>query len=303
MKSLNQIKKQIVIKSEEYQIQIDAPISLVDQILNSDFYKTYIPNSEVISHSDNIDFCLNVVDSEEFSFEFKNQEAILSGEFNLELTFRSIVVTAEYCLNYVRQLHNEYVINGSAVSKGKKGIILIGNISGLGKTTTTVNLCTKNNFKFIADDKVLVNNKFEVMGGARYLHFNKQDLFKSLDTKFNNLDTDGLSQFIEIDKGKSTIKAFVIPILIQGIQETSVQAVSLEEKKYILYELFTRKIRGCTLRLYDFNYPLQSIDTHKLSLQRSKFVNELANKVDLYMIKGNLPGITNAIQEIVTMKD
>jgi hypothetical protein len=56
------------------------------------------------------------------------------------------------------------------------------------------------------------------------------------------------------------------------------------------------------IKLLTFNYPVQSIDTNELALQRSEFAHNLAEKkVSIYKLKlkGNLKNILDTIETII----
>lgn len=277
-----------VISNDNY-IVIESPLSLFENLKQFDFLRKYIPDSQILELEDyKKKVGLIIVDNcEELNFTFENSQGNLKCSIGKNLSLEAIIVVIDYCLEYQRQRNGVFCLHGSAVSLYGKGILILGGVSGLGKTTLALNLCLKYKAKFMGDDKVLINNQGLIIGGAKKIEFNKEALFKSVGAELNNKDVDELKEIIPIEDKKIPINVVIQPTILPGAK-FQFEKWDISKSSFHLYEELSRKIRGTSKRISDSTYPLDSVDTKEIALMRSKFVNSFTQVTPFLSLKGDL---------------
>ncbi|SRR5258708_6336871 len=295
--------EKIKITSGPNSILVNSEIKIFDDLSGFDFLYKYIPLVEISKDSiaNKETFVLSIKDNKKLDFEFfaKENNAVLECTFNKNITLRDIVSVIDYCLDYIRQKEGIYNLHGSAVAKNEKGILIIGGVSGLGKTTLALNLCTKRRFNFIGDEKILIDKNGFILGGVNTIEFNKPDLNSSSAPELNNKGPNELSKFIDIQKRPVPIKLVIQPMIIPGAN-LYVEDWPTIKAEWHLYEEMGRKIRGVSRRLNNHSFPLQSIDTFEVSLLRSNTAKKLSRKIKFVGLKGDVNNIMDKIESLLT---
>lgn len=275
--------------SGDTHIVVEGSLSLFKSLISFDFFRKYIPDSQLIElNEDEKDVGLTVIDSvNDLDFSFDRGHGILKCFVDRNISLEAVIVVIDYCLEYQRQKNGVFCIHGSAVSLDGKGILILGGVSGLGKTTLALNLCLKHNAKFIGDDKVLVSREGFIVGGAKKIEFNKTALFSSVGAELNNKDIDKLQEIIQIEDTKIQISVVVQPSIFLG-SNFEFEKWDVSKASFHFYEELSRKIRGTSKRISNSTYPLDSLDTKEIALMRSDFVNILTKETPFISLKGNI---------------
>lgn len=203
----------------------------------------------------------------------------------------------EYCFVYVRQSEGVYNLNGAAVSSENKGVLILGNTSGMGKTTLALNLIENHRFKFIGDDKILIDSNKNIVGGSKFIRFNKRELFDSSNAYFH--ENDMANETNLLSKLPIEINLVIEPQIIPEYTYLYVKKWSVKKVSFYLYELTLKKIRGTTLRIGADNHPIMSIDNQVISELRSNNVNIISEKINAYSIIGNLELVSEKVTEML----
>lgn len=291
----------IRVHSSKLHIDVELSEFLFQELKNFDFFQKYIPDCNVETTKENSEENILVIEEcESLSFKFHKGSGNLSCKLGKNINKHAIVVVIDYCLDYTRQKNGSYCVHGSAISKKDFGILILGGASGLGKTTLALNLCSKEGFEFIGDDKVLINNNLEIEGGAKMIEFNKPALYISVDTNLQNKKIDDLEKIIKIKHESVPIKIGIQPNINPG-GNLEVEKWPQEKIDFHLYEEMSRKIRGISKRISDSTYPLQSIDNEELAIARSNFAKQLSLNIPFYTIKGDLDLVINEILRLLQL--
>lgn len=297
----------MIISSGSQKILIKAPRGLLGSIKASKFLFNYIPEVSIIAEENEntakLDFSLNINDSKERMF-FKREENIFTFEGNLsdKVSLEDIITVIDYCFDFIRQKGGIYCVHGSSVSYKGKGVLFVGSVSGLGKTTLALSLCQNYKFLFIGDEKILINNKEEIIGGSKHISYNKEVLNESLNYDFNNKTEKEISEKIGFSDTPVPISLVVQPGVfpLKGVQFLEEDNWSSVKASFHFYEELTRKIRGISRRVAKYSYPLLSLDTDELAGERVTVANNVAGKVPFWLLKGDVDSVA---KKIITLLD
>lgn len=281
----------LLIKSLDTTINVNCDDSAGNDILSSDFISKYIPSVDItVDENTKSSFVLVVKDNNKLSFTLKDNQAFLDGIYKTDYNINDLVTVIDYCLEYKRQQEGIYTVSGSAVSKNGKGILILGSISGLGKTTLALNLCYSQGYKFIGDEKILLQEN-NIIGGIKTIQFNKAWLDVSIPKDFE--------QKLSIEDKTTKISLIIQPSISKDSSSLEIEKWDILKTNFHLYEELTRKIRGISRRISNYNYPLVSIDTESISLLRSGFSSKISKSTDAYSIKGNLNDVLEKINSLI----
>jgi hypothetical protein len=286
------------IKSGNICIKISAKEEVINAITSSLFLFQYIPDVQILDCCKNIKAELKVVDDRLYNLKINNDKYFLKMPDPI-IRYKDVITIAEYILEKLREKEGIYCLHGSAVSWRDKGVWLWGPISGLGKTSVAIGLCQNYGFRLIGDEKILINNKGEFVGGVRYINYNKKSLEKSISQNLNDKTDKELSKLIKLENRKIKLSLIVLPISLHLANFIDIEKWESGKSAFHLYEELSRKIRGVSRRIIDFTTPIESFDNNNLSLVRSLLANKMARDIPSYVIKGNPTKIQEEIKKIL----
>lgn len=290
----------MVIRSGKSKISLVANSNILDKIQKLDFIYNYIPEVSIDDTNNQTEYKLIILDNEkDVKLEINNYSFSFSYNAGHNITGEDLVTVIDYCFDYIRQEMGVYCVHGSAAEKNGKGVLFFGPISGIGKTTVTLNLCLKKNFSFIGDDKILINSYGEIEGGAKLLRYNKSALNQSVSENLDKLSPEEIKAKVKISKSNSKITLIVLPILSHKTAGLEIEKWDSIKSNFHIYEELTRKIRGTSRRVGNYNYPLESLDSRKLAQKRSIFSSILSERVPFYMLKGNPDEVLDKVTELI----
>jgi hypothetical protein len=285
------------IKSGNICIKISAKEEVVNAITSSLFLFQYIPDAKILDCCENFKAELKVVDDRLHNLKINNDKYFLKIPDPIK-RYKDVVTIVEYILEKLREKEGIYCLHGSAVSWRDKSVWLWGPISGLGKTSIAIGLCQNYGFRLIGDEKFLINNKGEFVGGIKYINYNKKSLEKSISQNLNGKTDKELSKLIKLENRKIKLSLIILPISSHLANFIDIEKWESSKSAFHLYEELSRKIRGVSRRIIDFTTPIESFDDNNLSLARSLLANKMAKNIPFYVIKGNP---TQIQEEIVKM--
>ncbi|HET7529132.1 MAG TPA: hypothetical protein VFJ84_02810 [Candidatus Saccharimonadales bacterium] len=286
----------ITIGSGSQKILIKGSEGLLKKISASGFGAGYIPNFSLINEQANPELSLSLSpgpydlknDYPEFYFSFPENEVSAEDIFTI----------IDYCLEYDRQLHGVYTVHGSACAKNDKGVLIFGPVSGLGKTSLMLELCKNHGFVPLGDEKILVNDNPEIVGGVTRLSLNKPQISRIMGAAMESYDM-AQGDLLPAYKKSVKLSAVVIPFISPGSHFDSEKLTSAEANWH-LYEEVSRKIRGTSRRVSDFSHPVVSLDTQPLSARRSEAVKKISSDIDFFRIRGDLASVAKEIDRLVS---
>lgn len=277
---------------------------LYSEITSSDFVSKYTPDYSWTDSNEaefkKADVSLEINEDSNFSFIFNQGRSILSYSKDNKISVKDIITVIDYCLEYARERNNIYCIHGSAVCLDGKGILLVGQASGLGKTTLSLNLCVGHQAKFVGDEKILINNKLELINGVKIVIYNKTSLFESVKVNLNNKRIGQNTRPVQAQSALIKIKLVAQPLICSSAKEVEVEKWPELKANFHFYEDLSRKIRGVSRRVGNFSLPLPSIDNEILAIKRSELANQIASNIPFFSIKGAVDPVMNEIIRLVS---
>lgn len=279
----------IFITAKLTNIELKDIVNLINHI----FWQEYIPEVKIEIIDDNIDSTIIFNNKNEFNIKY---DGIFPNIIDINLKDHGFIMDfIAICgkfLEFERQKKSLYTVHGAAISNKNIGIVFIGGMSGIGKTTTAIYFSSKNNYKFIADDKfILDENNGQIIAGSNF--FKSQKILNSLKEK--NLEK------IEIEKIKYNIfiKYIIFPIITETEKLISYE---IDSNKLIwhLYEEATRDIRNLNALTNNFTIPIQSFDNQEISQKRIDNIKKIVNNSKGYFLKGKVEDIYSFINKIIS---
>jgi len=212
------------------------------------------------------------------------------------VSYLDVVALTEHLLERGRQEGGVYNLHSSVVGLDDRCVVLHG-ASKCGKTLLSLELSQSYGLRFLSNERALINlRESSLVGGCKAL-----DLSNYHQEKFPNLR--GKKELVlgEITSPKKII-SIIQPIIDSGAYSPQVISVSIQDAEWALYPEFTGRIRGDNRRLrgdskQSLTYPLDSLDTKDLSIERMKALQLFLSKTPVYFVRGSLPAISQFVLE------
>ncbi len=240
----------------------------------------------------------------------KGNNFFISGPFEEFYKSYTIPYLIHYILESERAKKGKATIHAAAVSKNKKGVLILGK-QGSGKTSITLELCRKYGYSLIGNDLVLAGlqeNVGYLYGGTKIFRLRAatiKDYNKDLRSFFEPGGNDEWTQIAIIEPKKIGVyieKSFV-PIhaiyyvhLYPPGHEFVVKEVDKLFSRIYLYQIFSEYIRGSAiiplvgkdLRFSDY---IPSLDTWDAFEKRIRFINWIIKNKNYKYIAGDMASI------------
>jgi len=319
------IKFRCAIYMRNYGINVYSNYSRIFNILRKGSFIPFIPEfrcSKIKAHSDySIIYIKDSISSSRIFNDNKTLE--IKGPLKNIVKSATIPFRAHFMIEQQLQKNFIFSTQGAGVSKNGKAVLLMGK-RGAGKTSITLELCRKYNYKLIGNDLVLVGfkkNHGYFFGGAKiftlrfttvkYYNTDLQRFFpKNHPNEWVN-KVRLLSKDLGISSEKKCpkiIKVFYVHLLNDKFAPLYIQRIGGKEASYMgrlyLYEELSRYIRGVCIPLvygsqfYIGDY-LPSLDTPEYHKNRVKFIDWIMNKVGFYFLSGSMGAICDYINFIL----
>jgi len=308
---------QCAVYMAEEGVNIYSEISRIVELLEGDFVP-FIPEWRLEKQENKEMPCLKCVFSSHQEIRIdKNNNFFISGLFEEFSQSHTIPYFIHYILESERVKKGKATIHAAAVSKNKKGILILGK-QGSGKTSITLELCRKYDYSLVGNDLVLTGLQDDVgylYGGTKIFRLRAttiKDYNKDLKKFFESRSGDEWTQItiIEPEKiGVSVEKSFV-PIhaifyvhLYPPGHGFVIKEVDKLFSRVYLYQIFSEYIRGSAiiplvgkdLRFSDY---IPSLDTRDAFEKRIKFINWIIKNKNYKYIAGDLASICAFIDKI-----
>lgn len=269
---------QIKIQSLKQSIICELPNELFEQWHDYYFWAEYIPAVSITETKSKPE--LIIVTGKKFKW-IDNNITITGSEQDI----RSTIVIIGTLLEQKRQESRLYQIHGAAIGYGTKGILLIGGMSGLGKTSLAIALQNSPKYQFLADEKFIIDGK-------------KHTIVAGCPISKDNLKTDKASIHHRTTKKAAKISLILFPIITN---EPEITAHKYDTLKLFwhLYEESSRDIRGLNFLFNDFTETRNSLDTNDIMNQRLADIKKIADKVPAYYIRGNIASVSRFIHNLM----
>lgn len=213
-----------------------------------------------------------------------------------DINYIDVLALTEHLLERGRQEEGIYNLHSSAIGLGDRCVIVHG-ASKSGKTLVSLNASENYNLRFLSNERALIDLKSSLLvGGCSTLDLS--DYHQKSFKRFN-----GKTELI-LDKISSpyNIVAVVQPIIDSGVKSPNIISVNPQDAEWSLYPEFTGRIRGDNRRLRGgskdcLTYPLDSLDTKELSMQRMANLQVFLYQTPVYFVRGDLESICGFIND------
>lgn len=272
--------------------KINTDISDLEKTLfskNANFFvQKKIPDGKIGSfYNKNPDVEINIYNS-------VNQKIVETyPSFNIygnNIDYKDILSLSDYLLERSRQSEGIYNLHSSVVGKDESCVIIHGS-SKSGKTVLSIESSYNQKLDFLVNERSLINLKENKMvGGCTLLDINQyhRDLFPFLEGK--------TELKLKKTKNKYDIKSIIYPSIDSGLDKPFIEKKDIVGTEWLLYPEFTSRIKGVNKRLFNFSYPLDSIDTKELAIKRMSDLKDFVNKTPFYFIRGKKEDISKFIK-------
>ncbi len=256
----------------------EIPQELATAWLPNYFWNEYIPAVSMQSTSKLPELTVKLGDV--FCWNKKNITAT-----NTETDLRSLVVIVGALLERKRQRRRLYQVHGSAVAINDKAVVLIGGMSGIGKTSLAIALQNAPNAEFIGDEKFVLNGKKQTVVAACPL------------SKDNNKTGASLATRTQPPK-PVPLQLVIFPVITDELDITVHKFDSLK-LFWHLYEESSRDIRNLNFLYNGFSETKDSFDTKSTMNHRLTDIKKISETVPAYFIRGNLSKVSEWIYNLM----
>jgi len=293
----------IMYKNKFYINSLNCSVEITSKTLNLNNLKKDIEKNQLLYRFiPNFDFAktvkiafLSIENNTKKNFSFSIQGSLLQGDYGTDFSSTDVIVLTEYLLERLRQESDIYTIHASSVYKKDRGVLLIGNLTGTGKTSTALYLQKKLKFSIYSDEKTLVNANKKILVGQIEKIFLEDKTIKCLNSANINLQEEVL-----ISKtSNKTLSLIIIPQVILGLSSPVIKHYSKPQLKWILYEGFSKDIRLVNGMVFDMTIPIIPLDTQQIAQKRLDDTIVLSEKIPCYLIQGSLSQIGEEINKII----
>lgn len=221
----------------------------------------------------------HITEAETLSYDIQNQTIRSTLD-----TIKRIIVIIEASFEVMRQKQAHYTIHGSVIVRNKKAIALIGNLSGIGKTTLAVH-AAQCGWTWIADEKFTLLNGV-VVGTTRGI----------LNDEKTRLSAQSIIPQATTDRYPL---ALICQPLITHEEYASRFDLTADKALWVLYDEMTRDIRQVNGIISPKLPVLQSFDTISIAEVRLKVAEELTQTVPISFIRGHQVHILRELEAIL----
>lgn len=242
-----------------------------------------IPGVVSVNHSDTLEDVLD---------RYSDVSGLDKEDLSYKMTPKDHIALAEIILEFCGETEGVYTMEGAAIIKDNKCVILQGD-SLAGKSRTAYEL--KKSYSIGGDDSVLLRifgQKLEFVGGNRhsapkFWHDNKEY------TDFGENAVADL-EVVAVIKLKT--------VYTPNSDKYILQKLSPDNLQFLLWSWVSSKSRSVGSYLKDMEYPLPSLDTNELSKKRLNFCKE-ASYVPFYFYEGGVENLSSIISMLIKDAD
>ncbi|RJR29211.1 hypothetical protein C4564_02630 [Candidatus Microgenomates bacterium] len=268
-----------------------SPERLWNDILQNKLLYRFIPNFSTEGEIVNTLQVINSIGTKEAQLDTTG--SYISGVYGKDFDSTDVIVASEYLLERHRQESGICIIHSSAVYKDDKGILLVANLTGAGKTSTALFLQEKLGFSLYSDEKTLIDlTEMALCGQVEKIY---------LEEKTANVLADlNLPKEISIPKtNNKQLSLIIIPLVTGDLEKPVIRKYSQPQLKWLLYEELSKDIRLINGMIFNMSIPLMSLDTQEIAQRRLDQATTLSETVSCYFIQGSLAQIGEEIKTLL----
>lgn len=233
-----------------------------------------------------------------------------------ELILSNIVYLAKPLLEKQFALMGRATCHSACVAKDGKAILLLGD-AGSGKTSLAVNLCLKNGYSLISNDKTLIgleNGNMNVYGGTKFINLRYRSVENNMPELihlFGRKDVESWSEKVQVMAHEIGIKEEYETLPIDEIyfihvdareKKLTVKDGDMWRNNFLLYQTLTEALRTTDSAFVDKKgHPigyLPSFDNEECFRKRIDLMNAMNHNPHYKYISGNLQETLSYIEEM-----
>ncbi len=306
------ITKEIYINSVGVCIKVVAPEQLSEAFTK--LCTTLIPlGSEASTHNSprKPDIIIVFRPANSPNLTIRGNIVLLESAIDPYQSAMDVILLASKLLERELNRHNIYSVHASAVCKGGRSVVIIGQ-PGAGKSTTALNCCLlDNSVKYLGDNRITLNNLSEVVGmsssmsirrGSLFSEFGDFDLLRNM-SRDTNRETFGDTR-VEIQPEDLGIAKYTeLPVKVDHIVlvRKLPKAVTVKEKMEAynllllrLYESLSFYSDGLSL-LLGSHLPIQDLFSNRSKTERLRFAEGMLDTIQSSVVEGTLGDISNHV--------
>ena len=268
-------------------VQLDINVeahtnSVLKKFVNNEFWARFIPGlriSKLDKHQQaELNICIN--DSTPWHLDMDGK----SVGFSPKDILHGICLSG-YLLEAKRQERGFYTVHGNVIAKKDKTIALIGQISGIGKTTLSAFAAGKG-WQWLSDDVFVIDEHGNFVGSTR----------GTLDDKKTKKSSAGLTP--DNSGTRRSISMFVIPIVtpVSNNSAPIVHTYKQDKAFWHLYEEMTRNIRMTQTDMSGPSVPFPSLDSVDISVRRRQAAKNISSRTPMKFVMSGAQAILNNIE-------
>lgn len=257
------------------ELVIDGSPAIYSALQEHPFWHEFVPG---LKHDKVTEPSVTWHISEDSTFSYDQTERTIRA--NAE-SIKKVIIIIEAALEQLRQARSLYTFHGSVIVRDDKAVALIGNLSGIGKTTLAA-YASRHGWIWTVDEKFTVSDG-NVIGGTRGLLHDA----KTLKAASSSLPT-------RSDKSYPLV-LFCQPIVTTESTLTRFDT-SDDKRLWILNDEITRDIRQVNGIVDASLPPLQSFDTTAIAASRIRAVTTLVAVTPLVYLRGSESLLLNEIE-------
>lgn len=286
--------KEYIIGSQNLGVQITTEGINIEQlwqeVVENPLLQRFIPN---LAFNGKELLQLRVINSKSKNAQLDQNVGLLQGIYKKDFSSTDVIVMAEYLLERKRQEKGIYTIHSTAIYKNDVGMLLVGNLTGAGKTSTALTMHNSFGFGIYSDEKTQIDSQLNLVGQVNkiILEYKTKKTLGSLSNASNN-------EF-EIDKVvDKKLSIIIIPIVIESAVTPTIIKYSQAQIKWLLYEELSKDIRLVNGLVHTFSYPVMSQDSFEIAQAREQLSEEISKKIPVFLVKGQLNQIVETINQL-----
>ncbi|MCK9575428.1 MAG: hypothetical protein PHO33_03065 [Clostridia bacterium] len=290
------MKYEAYIKSATAIVKLIVEKDIFSAIVNDEFFYSYIPSVSLLNDEEvdnNVDAVITIETNNTNKINIKYPHIYFSCN---QINTKDIISLIEYVFERARQGNGIICIHGAGAIIDNKLIACWGPATGMGKTTLALKLSEKENY-FYSDEKLLIDlRNSKAVGRIKNQYISNQYWKNKLGEK-QYFEPANLSEDIPYEIG-----LFVQAIICDQVDYT-IDIWKPEKFLWHLYEESSRKIRGTSRIFFDNTYPVMSLDTDKIAIQRLKLIKDFTKNITTVYFKGQAEKAVNIVAKMLANKD
>lgn len=260
------------------ELSVTGSVEFRNALMHETFWQEFVPAFHIVNPA-SVDATWHITEADELLYDFTAKT--ISATRNAT---KQVVIVIEAFLELARQQRGVYTMHGATIIQRDAAVGLIGNISGIGKTSLASYASTKG-WKWVADDKFAISGTFIVGGTIALLDDHK------------TRRAAGLQMPQPLTK-KCPLRLLCQPIVTNEIELTEFH-MDYRKANWTLHEEMTRDIRQVNGIVYPGVAGISSLDNFATEQKRIGAVDRLAKAIPVVYLRGPKDLILKRVTDLI----